>query len=125
MKLATKTSAHRGRRVAMALAALAIVAATSGIATPQDKAQPTPHMPGSPQTVPEKIALAPCAQRTEAAPPSAHETLSEKLDRSGGVITPPKGIDPGIAVPPPDTQARMPVIPPPGCPGGEKGIEPK
>jgi hypothetical protein len=47
-------------------------------------------------------------------PPSG-DNLSEKLDRSNGVIAPPSGVDPGIAVAPKDPGAgsTMPVIPPP------------
>ena len=54
----------------------------------------------------------------------ADEPPSEKLDRSGGVICPPVGVDPGIASPPPDG-GKMPVIPPPGSPGGDPTVRPK
>jgi hypothetical protein len=61
-------------------------------------------------------------------PPSNETTgsrpLSERLAESKGVICPPTGIDPGLAVPP-KGGGRMPVIPPPGTPGGDPGIEPK
>jgi hypothetical protein len=50
------------------------------------------------------------------------ETLSERLDRNSGVIHPPAGVDPGIAVPVPDPGPRStPVIPPPGNPS----VQPK
>lgn len=51
--------------------------------------------------------------------------LSDKLDRTDGVIHPPPGIDPEMSKPPPPTGSTMPVIPPPGTPGGEPGVEPK
>ena len=50
--------------------------------------------------------------------------LSDQLAQSGGIICPPSSADPGMAVPPKDT-GRMPVIPPPGTPGGDRHIQPK
>jgi hypothetical protein len=50
--------------------------------------------------------------------------LSERLAESKGVICPPTGIDPGLTVPPVGG-GRMPVIPPPGTPGGDPGIQPR
>jgi hypothetical protein len=54
-------------------------------------------------------------------------SLSEQLERSEGVITPPaSGTDPGIVQPTPDTgESKMPVIPPPGTPGGDPNIRPQ
>lgn len=52
------------------------------------------------------------------------QQLSEKLDRSEGVICPPAGIDPEIASPPP-AGGKTPVIPPPGSPGGDQSVRPK
>lgn len=72
---------------------------------------PLPAETPSHQTVPE-------------AGGSSTEPLSKKLDRQGGVIRPPSGIDPGIAQRPP-AEGTTPVIPPPGTPGGEKDIKPK
>ena len=57
-------------------------------------------------------------------PGSPNETLSEKLDRTEGVICPPLGVDPEIALPPPGG-GKMPVIPPPGSPGGDPTVRPK
>jgi hypothetical protein len=51
------------------------------------------------------------------------KTLSEKLDQGSGVICPPN-VDPGIKVPTPET-GKMPVIPPPGSPGGDPKVQPK
>jgi hypothetical protein len=46
--------------------------------------------------------------------PPTGQTLSERLQESRGVIKPPPGVDPDIAVPPkdPSAGANMPVIPP-------------
>ena len=57
-------------------------------------------------------------------PGTSNEALSEKLERTEGVICPPLGVDPQIAVPPPDG-GRTPVIPPPGSPGGDPTVRPK
>jgi hypothetical protein len=61
--------------------------------------------------------------------PSPGETtgsanLSDELSRSKGVICPPAEVDPSIAVPP-TGGGVMPVIPPPGTPGGDPNIVPK
>jgi len=51
-------------------------------------------------------------------------SLSEKLARSDGVICPPANVDPEIkAATPPG--GSMPVIPPPGSPGGDQSLHPK
>jgi hypothetical protein len=64
-------------------------------------------------------------QRTTPAVPPASGTLSPDLNRSGGVITPPAGIDPEIKQTPPATGSTMPIIPPPGTPGGNPTVKPK
>jgi len=72
--------------------------------------------PSSSQTVPEDRATS----------GSSTEPLSDKLDRSGGVIRPPRGVDPDMAQAPPRVGSKStPVIPPPGAPGGKRGINPK
>jgi len=53
------------------------------------------------------------------------DDLSEKLARSGGVICPPEHVDPDIKQPTPPTGGSMPVIPPPGSPGGDQSVQPK
>jgi hypothetical protein len=55
---------------------------------------------------------------------SSNQTLSEKLERSEGVVCPPAGVDPEIAVPP-TGGGITPVIPPPGAPGGDPTVRPK
>lgn len=64
-------------------------------------------------------------QPTTPAVPPASGTLSSDLNRSGGVITPPAGIDPEIKQSPPATGSTMPIIPPPGTPGGNPTVKPK
>jgi hypothetical protein len=53
------------------------------------------------------------------------QTLSERLDRSGGVIHPPGNVDPQMQVKPPATGDKMPVVPAPGSPGGDPNVKPK
>jgi len=60
----------------------------------------------------------PCAE-----PGDSSKTLSEKLDQGAGVICPPN-VDPGMKTPAPET-GKMPVIPPPGSPGGDPKVQPK
>ena len=52
------------------------------------------------------------------------KSLSERLARSDGVICPPAHVDPEIAQPTPPG-GPMPVIPPPGSPGGNPSVRPK
>jgi hypothetical protein len=63
-----------------------------------------------------------------AAAPDAGAPLGEELERSEGVIVPADpGADPEMVQPPPDTggAATMPVIPPPGAPGGDPNVRPQ
>src|SRR3954462_9878331 len=54
----------------------------------------------------------------------AGEPLSDKLARTDGVICPPN-VDTEMKAPTPQSGNRMPVIPPPGSPGGDPSIQPK
>jgi hypothetical protein len=71
---------------------MATVFATSASAT--ELAQAQPGATGSDQPTP------------------AQPTLSEKLDKSDGVITPPGNVDPEMRQAPPNVGNTMPVIPP-------------
>lgn len=72
---------------------------------------------------------APPASEAPAAKPSDkpnNEPLSKKLDKNEGVLKPPSGVDPEIhKEPPASTGDKMPVIVPPGEPGGDQSIQPK
>jgi hypothetical protein len=52
------------------------------------------------------------------------EPLGDTLAKSDGVLCPPANVDPAIRAPTPDV-GTMPVIPPPGSPGGDPTIRPK
>jgi hypothetical protein len=56
-------------------------------------------------------------------PQTTGENLSDKLARNDGVLCPPN-VDPAIKAPTPET-GKMPVIPPPGAPGGDQSVRPK
>ena len=58
-------------------------------------------------------------------PQQRNQNLSERLDRSGGVIHPPDSVDPEMRVAPPPTGDKMPVVPAPGSSGGDPTIKPK
>ena len=90
------------------LAAAAIIGFGAGaVAADEPTGRPEPGQPTTPSI------------------PPAGGGLSSDLNRSGGVITPPTGIDPEIKQTPPETGAKMPIIPPPGTPGGNPAIKPK
>ena len=76
-------------------------------------AQTPPSSPAKPQ-IPEKVA-----------PPLEDGGKQKKLEREDGVIKPPPDVDPGLTAKPPDTDKAMPVIHPPGSPGGEQSVKPK
>jgi hypothetical protein len=52
------------------------------------------------------------------------KNLSDQLAQSKGVICPPKDVDPQMTAPPPGG-GSMPIIPPPGSPGGNPNVQPK
>jgi hypothetical protein len=54
---------------------------------------------------------------------AGNQTLSEKLEQTDGVLCPPD-VDPDIKAPTPQA-GPMPVIPPPGSPGGDPSVRPK
>jgi hypothetical protein len=66
---------------------------------------------------------APATPQTPNATDGTAANLSETLAQSDGVICPPN-VDPDMKTPAPDT-GKMPVIPPPGSPGGNQNIQPK
>lgn len=97
----------------MTLRAAALVAGMlSGAAFAQDPSVPQrgqdsdPKLPAPQEQVPEKV-------RPEGE--TGGRTLSDKLERSDGVIKPPAGVDPEIkTIAPEPNPNSMPVIKPPG-----------
>jgi len=116
------------RRSFIAASGLALGLAI-GFAAAQDNSglkQPSPSAPNT--SIPEKIV--PPEQGVPSPPGTIgrgrDESLSDKLDRSDGVITPPANIDPELRVPAPvpDPGTTI-VIPPPGSPGNPSTDRPK
>jgi len=90
---------------------------------PAPPAQPGPQTtvrcaPVQPPQAGEKDAS---AQQTTG---QSREPLSDRLAQSDGVICPPSGIDAQMNKGAPEV-GRMPVIPPPGSPGGDPTVRPK
>lgn len=112
----------------LGLAALAAAILNSTLAGAQ--APPTSKMPVAPKS--ENQDPRACADSQETlgqasdlgAPRSSGTNLSERLARTDGVICPPAHVDPEIRQPVPPGGA-MPVIPPPGSPGGDPSMRPK
>jgi len=93
------------------------------------QAPPSPHTPAPPtatRPVPQDCDGAPLKPepRTGETSGTAPPTLSEKLAKGEGVLCPPKKVDPEILAPTPDV-GTMPVIPPPGSPGGDPTLQPR
>lgn len=99
--------------------ALAVTLASSGFAQTTAQLQPRdPNMPAPQNTVPEKIEPGPGETRSGESTGSTGGTLSDKLQASDGVITPPAGISPEMTVRPPVADpGTTRVIPPAGTPG--------
>ncbi|MCG7391990.1 hypothetical protein MHY87_03630 [Microvirga sp. ACRRW] len=86
--------------------------------------QQAPNMPPLQQMPPEKVD--PQGNIPSQDPPSTGSTLSDKLEKSDGVIRPPATATPDMTVPAPVPDPNTtPVIPPPGSPGGNPQVEPK
>ncbi|MGZ3287583.1 MAG: hypothetical protein ACXU87_06055 [Xanthobacteraceae bacterium] len=106
----------------MAASGTASAQSPPGAATPPAQtAPPAPAGDCSPmRPVPPRGTIAPEGSTTG----QRAEPLDDKLAKSDGVLCPPSGVDPEIRAPTPDT-GNMPVIPPPGTPGGDPNVRPK
>jgi hypothetical protein len=88
---------------------------------PQDAAPPNSARDPNPCSDDQRL----LAGREAAQPKGAgNQTLSEKLAKTDGVLCPPSNVDPDIKAPTPQA-GPMPVIPPPGSPGGDQSVRPK
>ena len=90
------------------LAAANVPTAQTVRPTPQGGATCPPDIKGEPPTVGG----------------GSSEPLSDKLDRSKGVICPPGGVDRKMQVTPP-SGGPLKLIPAPGTPGGDPDVQPK
>jgi hypothetical protein len=103
-------------KLAAFAAAAVVLSGLAPVALAQTQQQ-APNMPAPGSTTPEKID-----------PPAtgSTETLSEKLNKSDGVIRPPSTAAPDMTVTPPvPNPGTTPVIRPPGTEGGNTRIDPK
>ena len=105
------------RSVSVRRAALALsLASFSLVSLAPAFAQSAPGAPGTSQTIPEKVQPKLDTTPAPAEGRSATGTLSDKLDKTDGVIPAPQGVDPDMHKQAPAT-GTMPVVPPPA--GGE------
>jgi hypothetical protein len=111
-----------GRKIWKRCAAVSVAAAAAVVLAQASAAQNAAAPPCGQNVCAERLLPGEGASPRFVGP--ADEQLSEKLDRSEGVICPPAGVDPEIASPPPDG-GKMLVIPPPGSPGGDQTVRPK
>ena len=104
------------RAIPILAGALVIALATAASAQTPVTPQPRdPNMPSTGNTVPEKI------DGKAGNTTGSTQTLSDKLQASDGVITPPADISPSMAVKPPVANpGTTPVIPPAGTPGSAR-----
>ncbi len=109
------------------LLGLVVCAALPGAAAAQNPQPAPPHVtqapvapPNASQPPPEQI-----APGSSLPPSSGTQNLSDRLAAQEGTLKPPV-VDPGIQAPlPSHSQGTMPVIPPPGTPGGNQAVVPK
>jgi hypothetical protein len=104
---------HNSSRPGARLASIILAANLVGGLMTAAVAQTPPSSPEKSQ-IPEKVA-----------PPLEDSLKQKKLERDDGVIKPPSGVDPGMTAKPLDTDKGMPIIPPPGSPGGDESVKPK
>ena len=104
----------------------AVLLAMSTAASAQ--APPTPATPPAATMPPSASRGGDCASRGTGSDGTttgqSGQPLGDKLAQSDGVLCPPAGLDPEIRAPAPDV-GKMPVIPPPGSPGGDPTVRPK
>jgi hypothetical protein len=101
------------RTLALALSGV-LLAGAAGAQT-SDKREPPPTEP-PPTAQPAPL------QNGE----GSGNSMSDRLSKSEGVIRPKRDVDPEMKQEtPPSGPNSMPVIPPPGTPGGDQNVKPK
>jgi hypothetical protein len=107
-------------RISLAAAFAAGLASAAGAQAPSAPVNPVqqqprdPNMPAPQNTVPEKIDST-----------GSTGTLSDRLERTDGVIKPPDVGSDMTVRPPVPNPGTTPVIPPPGSPGGNPRLDPR
>jgi hypothetical protein len=93
---------------------------------PQVLQQQAPNMPAPQQMPAEKVDPNMGSSDNSPSTTGSTNTLSDKLEKSDGVIAPPANMSPDITVPAPVPDPNStPVIRPPGSPGGNQQVQPK
>jgi hypothetical protein len=95
-------------RVAKLLAAVALSGVMAASASAQIQPR-DPNMPDPQTTIPDKL-----APQEPGSTGSTGGNLSDRLERTEGVIRPPATGDGEAVIPTPPAAGAMPVIPPPG-----------
>ncbi|MDO9061076.1 MAG: hypothetical protein Q7U92_18925 [Bradyrhizobium sp.] len=112
-------------RMTSSLLLSGVLIACSNVAGAQAPPSPaTPPARTAPPSPDRPVNCAPLPSQQGTTTGQRAEPLSDRLARSDGVLCPPPGIDPEIRAPTPET-GNMPVIKPPGSPGGDPTIRPK
>ena len=110
--------------VLLAMPAAALAQAPPTGATPMQQTAPPP-----PQTSSNCAAMAQNGTSTQdnstVGRAGSGEQLGDRLAKSDGVLCPPANVDPAMRAPAPESAGKMPVIPPPGSPGGDPNVRPK
>ena len=98
--------------------ALALAGGVGGAALAQDTRNLRP--PSLPEATQPALPDENAPQPEGSTVPPGHD-----LSHSGGVLVPPPSADRGVVKPPREGTGSMPVIPPPGTPGGNPNVQPK
>ncbi len=99
---------------------------TASAQNPEVLQQQAPNMPHPKQMPAEKVEPEKIEPRDPSSTGSTGGNLSEKLERSDGVIRPSENATPDMTVPAPvPNPGTTPVIPAPGDPGGNQQVDPK
>lgn len=110
------------RKTAIALCCAVMALPAAGFA---QNPQPAPPV-GPPQVAPPNAPSPPPERIVPKHPGTGQNgSLSDQLSHGKGTLHPPP-VDPGMAIQPPaHGKGVMPVIPPPGSPGGNERVVPK
>jgi hypothetical protein len=114
---------HLMTRTALVAAALVLGAAALAQPNGGSPRDPKACAPGADSHLKVPDTPTPATPQTPNATTGSGANLSDKLAQSDGVLCPPE-VDPGIKAPTPEV-GKMPVIPPPGSPGGNPNVRPK
>jgi hypothetical protein len=101
----------------------------AGAQNPQPAQPHEPHPslapPNATQPPPEQIVPRNGVPGAGGSGPAGRSNFSDRLSQQQGTLQPPT-VDPGIHAPlPSNGRGAMPVIPPPGTPGGDRNVVPK